>query len=91
MSYDFKQMKLLARKIEKIKDKNSLIVVRDIIVKNNPDIQTIISENSYGIDILFNKLTIQTYKELDEYLNELDQSDLYTENCSGTTEEYVNV
>lgn len=65
--YTYEKKKKLASRIRKIHNISHLKNIRDIIKKCNPDMQFV--QNSNGILLLFNSLENNTYKELDNYIN----------------------
>ena len=62
--YSYENKKILANKISKIKDKELLHEIFNIIKNDSP----LYTENSNGIFLFFHKLSLPTYKKLDDYL-----------------------
>jgi len=65
IDYDF--VKTLAKKINKIKDKQLLILIVNIITTLNPNI-SITEKNGSGLFIKFNELVPETYTRLEKFL-----------------------
>ena len=65
-NYLFEDLEILADGISKIKKKDNLIDIRDIVLNNNPNIA--ITENSNGIFFQFTDLNPNTYVQLEKYL-----------------------
>jgi len=66
LQYPFEQKKKLANKISKIKKKNDLITIYNIIRDENKNLNH--SNNDNGIFMMFHNLSNQTYYKLDEFL-----------------------
>jgi len=66
-TYDYDAQKKLAKKINKIKEREYLIAIIKIIKTLNPDV--LITENENGMFIKFNTLTQETYKRIDNFLH----------------------
>ena len=70
-TYTFEYKKMLKDRIEKIADKKILEKIRDIIFKQNPNIN--VSQNSSGMLLFFHNLTDSTYNKLDSFLQKLEK------------------
>jgi hypothetical protein len=79
-------IKKLARKINRVKDKNILIAIINIIKIMNPTVS--ITENENGMFIKFNTLSPQTYTKLENYLHKNLRKSL-EDSDNLTTSEYV--
>lgn len=66
IKYSYDDMEKLSQQIQKIKNKQALENIRDIIIDNNKNIN--ITENSRGIYLCFNQLSNETYIKLDKYI-----------------------
>lgn len=66
MSYDYEDIKNLAKKINDIHNKNHMIKIINIIKQENPNID--MTETQNGIFVKFNSLNINTYKEIENYI-----------------------
>lgn len=64
--FDYDMKRKLANKINKIKDKKTLLSIIHIIKATNPNIKIV--ENDHGMLIKFNLLSPETYVNLDNYL-----------------------
>lgn len=71
-TYPHEQKEKLARKINKIKNKQKLIDVLKIIQKD--DAYSGITENNNGLFMLFHKLSDETYIKLEKHLKKLNKS-----------------
>jgi hypothetical protein len=78
--YSYDDMEKLSQKIEKIKKKKNLEDIRDIIINNNKKLN--ITENSYGIYLCFNKLSIETFIKLEKYIKKYNDSEKNTMSAS---------
>lgn len=65
-NYCYDKKRKLASKIRKIQNISHLKNIRDIIKKNNPNIQYV--KNANGVLLLFNTLENNTYNELESYV-----------------------
>lgn len=68
-NYTYNDIKILNNQINKLNNKKYLVEVYNIINKNEKEK---IKENQNEYYIKFNKLTNQTYYEIETYLNSLD-------------------
>lgn len=76
ITYDIKRS--LAKKIGNITDKKMLIDIIRIIKAMNPNVP--ITENDNGLFITFNKLTPQTYSNIENYLHKnLQKKEIHTQ------------
>ena len=89
-TYTFEYKKKLKDRIEKITEKKILEKIRDIIFKQNPDIN--VSQNSSGMLLFFHNLTDNTYNKLELFLNKLDNDKLKVITASYTdTQEDIKI
>lgn len=72
--YKIDDIKKLLSKIETIKDKNQIKKIKQIIFKENPELNTI--KKSTGTLLFFHNLSQSTYKKLDKFFNKLEQKQL---------------
>lgn len=72
--YTTKHKQKMADKISKLKKKEDLIKVAEIIYKENPAI----TENSNGIFMFFHKFSDETYTKIETYLKEVQERDNLT-------------
>lgn len=84
---DYDIIKKLAKRINRIKEKNHLIAIINIIKTMNPSVS--ITENENGMFIKFNTLTPQTYIKLDNYIHKNLPKKLSDESETFTTSEYI--
>jgi hypothetical protein len=80
-------IKKLAKRINRIKEKNHLIAIINIIKTMNPSVS--ITENENGMFIKFNTLTPSTYTKLDNYIHKNLPKKLSDESDTLTTSEYI--
>jgi hypothetical protein len=80
-SYSYEKRKRLADKISKIKRKEHLVKVLEIIYQDNKDI----SENDNGLFLFFHKLNNGTYHKIDLFLRSISKKKTSDENISETT------
>ena len=71
--YNYKKIERLANKIRRIKRKRTLVRIYEIISEapGNKDMCT--TENNNGIFMHFHKLSDDTYKTIDKYLQQLEK------------------
>lgn len=67
--FTYDVIEALYRKLLKVKSKKTMLNIYEII-KNNGNSDKI-TENSNGIYIIFNELNSNTYKELNDYINNI--------------------
>lgn len=79
--YTYIKKKRIAEKIGKIKNKKDLVKIYEII-KNDKSSSNQISKNNNGMFVCFEKLSDDTYKLLDEFIN-----DVLTENSENHSSE----
>jgi hypothetical protein len=72
--YSCYQKEKLAKRIEKLKSEDDFINILNIIKKHNSDINITTNEKYHMM--YFHKLKNQTYCELDEYINEVQTSNI---------------
>lgn len=70
--YSFEELEKMADKISKIKKRKILEEIRDIIIKNNPNIK--ITENSNGLFFHFHNLSNETYDKINILIKKLTKS-----------------
>lgn len=86
--YTFEDMEKINNDISKIKKKEYLENIRDIIIENNPNIK--ITENTNGLFVHFHNLTNNTYKELEKYIrNANNKKKKKKTDSTNTLSEYV--
>ena len=68
-SYSYEKKKRLADKISKIKKKDDMVKILEIIYENNKNI----TENQNGLFMLFHNLDDSTYHKLDAYLRSISK------------------
>ncbi len=75
-SYEYKidDIKKLLSKIETIKDKNHIKKIKQIIFKENPELNTI--KKATGTLLFFHNLSQSTYKKIDKFFNKLEKAQL---------------
>ena len=66
VKYSHTRKQKLANKLEKIEDKKDLKAVKNIIYKNNPNLE--VAKKSKHLVMYFQNLTDNTYVELDNYI-----------------------
>ncbi len=67
-TFEFK--KKLKERIEKLTEKEHIEKIKQVILKNNPDLSY--TQNSSGVLLFFHNLTENTYLKLDTYLRKID-------------------
>jgi hypothetical protein len=67
--FTFEEMEKLAHRISKIKNKNNLEAVRDIILTCNPGLS--VTQNTNGLFMCFHNLTNETYNKLSTYIKKI--------------------
>lgn len=72
--YDIDDIKKILKKIENIKERKYIEIVRKIIFKENPNIST--TKKTSGELLFFHNLTQSTYKKLDIFFNKLENDKL---------------
>src|SRR3972149_7005518 len=72
-TYNFEKKKKLADKISKIKDKEDLVQIFDIIYSDNQSV----TENNNNLFLYFHKLKDETYEKIDIYLKKLNKKKHY--------------
>jgi hypothetical protein len=90
-NYTYEQKEKLARRINKIKNKQKLIDILKIIQKD-PSYDGM-TENNNGIFMLFHKLTNDTYYKIDKYLKKnfnTTSDDPLTDSQSINIDSYTN-
>ena len=68
ITFEFK--KKLKERIEKLTEKEHIEKIKQLILKNNPDLSY--TQNSSGVLLFFHNLTETTYQKLDTYLKKID-------------------
>ena len=68
ITFEFK--KKLKERIEKLSEKEHIEKIKQLILKNNPDLSY--TQNSSGVLLFFHNLTENTYQKLDMYLRKID-------------------
>jgi len=76
--YPYEKKKRLANKISKLKKKEDMIKILEIIYDDN---KQNVSENQNGIFMLFHKLNITTYQKINSYLKSINKNN---SNCNTT-------
>lgn len=71
MTYTFDMKKRLAEKIGKLKTKEHVKMIKDIIFEENKDIA--VTKKSNSILMYFHNLTEETYSRIDKYIEKLDK------------------
>lgn len=69
--YSIEKKKKLAQTIHKISDHAELKQIKNIILKNNPELS--ITKNSNGYFMQFQNLSTSTYIELEKYITKLEK------------------
>jgi len=90
-NYTYEQKEKLARRINKIKNKQKLIDILKIIQKD-PSYDGM-TENNNGIFMLFHKLTNDTYYKIEKYLKKnfnTTSDDPFTDSQSINMDSYTN-
>ena len=82
--YTFEDMEKINYDISKIKKKEYLEDIRDIIIENNPKIK--ITENTNGLFVHFHNLTNNTYKELEKYIKNINNKKKKINNSNALSE-----
>lgn len=72
--YKIDDIKKLLSKIETVKDKNHIKKIKQIIFKENPELNTI--NKSSGTLLFFHNLSQSTYKKIDKFFNKLEKAQL---------------
>lgn len=70
MSYSFEKKKKLLERINNLTLKDEFMEIKKIILKHNPNKDYM--ENSNGIFMQFNNLVVETYLEINDFLNQLE-------------------
>jgi len=81
MEYPHENKKKLAASIAKIKNKEHLLKIYEIISEDTINF----TDNNNGMFALFNKLKTETYQKLESYINEIKNTD----QTSSDKKEYV--
>lgn len=85
-NYSHEQKEKLARKINKIKNKNKLVDILKLIQKD--DAYSGVTENNNGLFMLFHKLSDETYVKIEKFIKKMnknnpdDMDPLSTENVT---------
>lgn len=85
-NYSHEQKEKLARKINKIKNKNKLVDILKLIQKD--DAYSGVTENNNGLFMLFHKLSDETYMKIEKFIKKMnknnpdDMDPLSTENVT---------
>ncbi len=90
-NYTHEQKEKLARRINKIKNKQKLIDILKII-QNDPSYDGM-TENNNGIFMLFHKLSNETYYKIEKYLKKnfnVTSDDPFTDSQSINIDSYTN-
>jgi hypothetical protein len=85
--YTTKHKQKLADKISKLKNKNDLVHIAEIICKENPSI----TENSNGVLMLFHKFSNETYAAIELHLKIIQERDNLTidsDSCATPKSDY---
>ena len=69
--YTFEQKEKLSRRIKRLKKDKYFSDVQNIILKNNPNIN--ITTTTSGTYMYFHNLTLTTYRELDNYIENVSK------------------
>lgn len=69
--FTLEKKKKLAEKIEKITEKKYLLKIKDIIIKNNPELE--VTKNNNGLFMKFQSLKNDTYIELEKIINKINR------------------
>lgn len=72
--YKIDDIKKLLSKIETLKDKNHIKKIKQIIFKENPELNTI--KKATGTLLFFHNLSQSTYKKIDKFFNKLEIAQL---------------